>query len=156
MKSNMTGGLSRFDLACLLPLIEAELPMASAASTVNDNGRIFLGDGTILVQIAHDGQASPDGNGRYSLLDQMELNDLGQAAFFAAFRDTMGGSSDETGILRADTTSLVNIVRTGQMAPDGNGAFCELHTRRIFHSGDAEQFGASGVPRSPHRHHRRR
>jgi hypothetical protein len=62
----------------------------------------------------------------------MELNDLGQAAFFADFRNTIGGFSDDNGILRADATSLVNIARTGQMAPDGNGAFVSFTRFGIF------------------------
>jgi hypothetical protein len=91
----------------------------------SDNEGIFRGDGSTIVQIVRENQAAPDGNGRYagSPDPAARLNDLGQTAFMALFRNTMGGTSDDTGILRGDGTSLVTIVRAGQMAPDGNGAF---------------------------------
>jgi hypothetical protein len=91
----------------------------------SDNEGIFRGDGATIVQIVRENQAAPDGNGRYASSPDpaTRLNNLGQTAFLAYFRNTIGGTSDDTGILRGDGTSLDIIVRAGQMAPDGNGAF---------------------------------
>jgi hypothetical protein len=91
----------------------------------SDDFGIFRGDGATIVQIVRENQPAPDGNGRF--LDSPDpatrLNDLGQTAFMARFRNTIGGTNDDTGILRFDGASLVTIVRAGQMAPDGNGQF---------------------------------
>ncbi|HJQ79437.1 MAG TPA: choice-of-anchor tandem repeat NxxGxxAF-containing protein, partial [Lacipirellulaceae bacterium] len=91
-------------------------------------GGIFLGDGTTSTQLARYGEALLDGNGQYAGTPwfSMRLNELGHAAFFANFSNTLGGASDNTGILRGDGASLVTIVRKGQMAPDGNGAFFDF------------------------------
>jgi hypothetical protein len=101
--------------------------VAFAAYTSNVSG-IFRGDGTSVTLIARSNQMAPDGNGRYAGTPSYStrLNDLGQAAFFANFNNTLGGANDNTGILRGDGASLVLIVRKGQMAPDGHGAFSDF------------------------------
>ncbi|MEM1012439.1 MAG: choice-of-anchor tandem repeat NxxGxxAF-containing protein [Planctomycetota bacterium] len=102
----------------------------------SDNSGIYRGDGTAgsLVNIARAGQAAPDGNGSFSgfSFSGLTLNDAGQTAFNADLTGTTGGNSDSSGIYRGDGTasSLVNIAREGQAAPDGNGSFSGL-----FYSG---------------------
>jgi hypothetical protein len=87
-----------------------------------DNQGLFLGDGlTGPTQVARGGQFAPDGNGRFAAFANPALNDAGQAAFRAELMGTIGGSSDDRGIFRGDgMTSLTQIARAGQAAPNGN------------------------------------
>lgn len=95
---------------------------ATLLGTVNDLG-IFRGSGGALTQIAREGQASPDGNGTLSFLNDPLLNDAGQAAFSATLVGTAGGTSDNEGIFRGSGAALSQLAREGQLAPGGNGAF---------------------------------
>jgi hypothetical protein len=89
-----------------------------------DDTGIFLSAGGSLSQIAREGQAAPNGNGRFSLFrDVSRLTDSGRVAFVGELADTTGGSSDNSGIFRADGAALVQIARKGQAAPDGSGGF---------------------------------
>ncbi len=92
-------------------------------SGFSDDGGISRGDGTSLVEIAREGQIAPDGNGRFrefAGVAPAALNDLGQVAFVASLTGATGGNS---GIFRGDGATLVQVVREGQAAPDGNGRF---------------------------------
>ena len=111
----------------------ADLTGTSGGSS--DNSGIFRGDGTTLTQIAREGQdapdnregqAAPDNNGSFSGFFGPVLNDAGQAAFVGRLRNTSGGSSDDAGIFRGDGTTLTQIAREGQDAPDDNGSFSDL------------------------------
>lgn len=100
----------------------------TSGGSIDDIG-IFRSDGVSgVVQIARKGQAAPDGNGTFTQLSFVPaLNDAGQVAFYVGMTGTSGGSSDNTGIFRGDeVTGLVQIVRAGQAAPDGNGSFSNL------------------------------
>jgi hypothetical protein len=99
-------------------------------STVTDvvgpsaHTRLFRSDGKSLVQLVSTADAAPDGNGSFSdfpLFTASTLNNTGQFAFRANLSGTAGGLSDNLGIFRSDGTSLVQIARKGQAAPDGNG-----------------------------------
>jgi hypothetical protein len=48
---------------------------------------------------------------------------VGQAAFLAELDDTQGGGNDDRGVFRSDGTTVVQIAREGQTAPDENGSF---------------------------------
>ncbi|MEM6394215.1 MAG: PEP-CTERM sorting domain-containing protein [Planctomycetota bacterium] len=90
----------------------------------SDDHGIFRGDGTSHTRIAREGEAAPDANGSFSEFDEVvALNDAGQAAFRATLNNTTGGTSDDTGIFRGDGSTLTQIARTGQSAPDANGSF---------------------------------
>jgi hypothetical protein len=94
-----------------------------------DSNGIFLGDGTPggLIQIARGGDAAPDGNGSLLSLNGLPaLNQAGQVAFESILIDTSGGSSDDTGIFRGDGSTLIQIAREGDAAPDGNGIFSSV------------------------------
>jgi hypothetical protein len=121
------GGIGKFSQFDVSTSINDAGQVAFAGYTSNVSG-IFRGDGTNLTLIARTNDASPDGNGRYvgTPSYSTRLNELGQAAFFANFSNTLGGASDNTGILRGDGASLVSIAREGQLTPDGNGAFAEF------------------------------
>ncbi len=89
---------------------------------------IFRGDGSAQpVQIARGGQGAHDGNGTFFFFGSPALNSSGQTAFLGNLFDTTGGSTDDEGIFRGDgSAALVQIVRAGQAAPDGNGIFLDF------------------------------
>ena len=77
--------------------------------------------------IALTGDTAPDGMGTFSDFGRTaapSLNDAGQAAFLGYLATTSGGIIDSNGLFLGDgKSSLVQIVRSGQAAPDGNGSF---------------------------------
>lgn len=96
------------------------------ASVSVDSEGIFLWDKGVLKEVVRTGQTSPDGNGQFDGVVNIlmpVLNNSGQVVFVAPLNDTIGGSLDDAGIFRFDGTSLTQIVRNGQPAPDGNGRF---------------------------------
>ncbi len=113
----------------------------------SDDLGIFRGDGATLTQIARTGQTAPDGNGSFSSLRALSLNNAGQAAFLSLLTGTSGGASDNEGVFRGDGASVTQIARVGQVAPDGNGRFSSFGG--IFTSisalNDAGQVAFSGT-----------
>lgn len=98
--------------------------LSDTAGGVADSAGIFLSDGpATTLQIARNGQTSPDGNGVFEYLVNPVLNDAGQVAFHGMLSDTNAGDgTDDEGIFRGDGFSYpVQIVREGQPAPDGIG-----------------------------------
>ncbi len=108
---------------------------------ISDSSGIFRGDGTTLVQIVRKGEAAPDANGSFSSLVIPAFNDAGQAAFLSFLTRTSGGNSDDRGIFRGDGTTLVQIVREGDAAPDANGNFSSFNSPAL---NDAGQVAFSG------------
>ncbi|MEM8945454.1 MAG: choice-of-anchor tandem repeat NxxGxxAF-containing protein [Planctomycetota bacterium] len=94
-----------------------------------DNSGIFLGDGVNLMQIARQGEPVPDGSGVFASFTQITksfvtLNDQGQVAFYSDILNSSGNSSIGSGVFRGDgLTSPIQIVRSGEQAPGGNGSF---------------------------------
>lgn len=77
--------------------------------------------------IARRGDAAPDGNGTFTSFLINSLNDSGSVTFNAGLTDTAGGNNDNRGIFRSNGTSeSVQIVRKGELAPDGNGSFSDF------------------------------
>ena len=76
--------------------------------------------------VAITGDPTPDGNSTFLSFNNPALNNAGQAAFRGFLTDTPSGLSDE-GIFRGNgTSSLVQIARAGDVAPDGNGTFSDF------------------------------
>jgi len=79
--------------------------------------------------IALSGDSAPDANGSFLLLGYPSLNILpslnvdGRVSFWAMLDSTLGGFSDDSGIFIGDGSPIAQIVREGQAAPDGNGAY---------------------------------
>lgn len=96
---------------------EAELIGTTNGAT--DNSGIFVGDGTLLKQIAREGQSTPGSNGEFAEFSKSgtdgyaSLNDAGVAAFYARLTGTSGGSSDNEGIYVGDGIDLIEVVRLG-------------------------------------------
>lgn len=85
----------------------------------SDNSGLFRGNGGGLTQIARRGQVVPGGSGTMSVLQAYQMNDLGTVAFRSDLNGT--GGADNQGVYRGNGGSLTQIVRKGQLAPDGNG-----------------------------------
>ena len=110
-----------------------------------DESAIYRGDGPgALVRIARAGDASPDGNGTFSVLSTPRLNATGLVAFTAELVGTTGGTIDDCGVYVGDGLpgGLVPVVRDGQAAPDGNGVFSFVSTDMF---NDAGQVLLGGV-----------
>jgi hypothetical protein len=97
--------------------------LAGTSGSTSDNQGIFIRKGDALMTIVRRGQDAPDGNGRFLNLntpDDVAINEAGQVAFLATLTGTASGSTDNTGLFRGDGTTLTQIVRTGDRAPDGS------------------------------------
>ena len=60
------------------------------------------------------GDASPDGNGTFSVFGNTSLNDAGQVAFISSLADTTGGQADANGVFRSNGAGVTQIVRFGE------------------------------------------
>jgi hypothetical protein len=117
--------------------------LIGTAGGATDNDGVFLGDGTSLSQVAREGQTAPDGNGRFStFVDSSSLTESRQLAFLASLSGTTGGSADDSGIFRTNSTSMLQIVRKGQAAPNGNGSFYSLHLNPVVNEAGQVVFQA--------------
>jgi hypothetical protein len=81
----------------------------------NDDSGIYRGDGTILIQVAREDQAVPEGNGRFATFHNIvAINAQAQVMFIADLRGTAGGSADNRGLyLWDEVDGLCKLVREG-------------------------------------------
>ncbi|HEY3856079.1 MAG TPA: choice-of-anchor tandem repeat NxxGxxAF-containing protein [Verrucomicrobiae bacterium] len=103
---------------------ESALGGTTGGST--DNAGLYRSDGVTMTEVARKGQFVPGGNGRFldfGNTDVVAINNRGQVAFFADLTGTTGGTGDNAAICLADGASIIQVVRKGQAAPDGNGVF---------------------------------
>jgi len=101
-----------------------------------DNRAIYSWHQGTLTKVARMGEAAPEGNGVLDFLSGATLNQNGQIGFYSTLRGTSGGFTDNLGIYRAESNgTLVNIVRAGQTAPDGNGQYLTLSGSPINDAG---------------------
>ena len=87
----------------------------------NGNSGIYRDDGGALTRIARTGEVVPGGDATFSLFAGHLLNDAGQVAFRSYLNDADDGQGTGEGIFLGDGTSLVQVLRYGQPAPDGDG-----------------------------------
>lgn len=131
--------------------------------TLNNNGQVafsasltgslsggFIGDGSTMTLIARRYMPVPDGNGEFSSVGGPRINDAGQAAVFVHLSSTSGGSSDNEAVFLSDGSTLTQIVRKGQEAPDGNGFFGTLTSFSELNNAGQQSFTAilTGTSRS--------
>jgi hypothetical protein len=121
----------------------------SIGSVLNDFGQVAffcdptsggpgvcIGDGTELHLLAYRGMTAPDGNGNLgSSFLGLNVNNFGQVLFGAFLEGTSGGASDEFAFFRADTSSLTQVARFGQAAPDANGTYSRLLANTLNDAG---------------------
>ena len=99
-------------------LFEAGNLGGTSAGSANDSG-IYRADGANVVEIVREGATTPDGAATIVDFDMVSLNNLGRASFTA---ELSGGAANRA-IFVSDGATMVQTVRTGQAAPDGNGIF---------------------------------
>ena len=114
---------------------------------------IYRADGSIdPVKIVLEGDAAPDGNGKFDSFDKLFLNNAGQVAFRANVADRRNGKYHlSRGIYRGDgATDLVQIAREGQATPDGKSSFSMLQLPVLNGSGQVAFLAESrgDTPRS--------
>ncbi|XAL98098.1 PEP-CTERM sorting domain-containing protein [Phycisphaeraceae bacterium D3-23] len=108
----------------------------TSGGSLDDYGIYRSSTGTLLTQIAREGQAAPDGNGTFDDLFSPLINASGQVAFSTTLTGTSGGFTDDRGIYRSGTGStLTRIGREGQTEPGGNGTFSSIGSAVINDSG---------------------
>lgn len=85
------------------------------------------GQGQSIIEIiAVTGDQVPDGNGIFRTVGRPSLNNSGQVAFAASLSSTSGGENDNAGVFRGGRTTLEQIARKGDIAPDSDGVFSGL------------------------------
>ena len=102
----------------------AFLRMTNSPNT--DTAAIYRGTGVEIVEIVRAGQTLPDGVGIFRdnsfLIDQPLINNVGQVAFSSS----ISGGAPSSGIFRGDGTTVVQIARRNQPAPEGMGVFYDI------------------------------
>ncbi len=129
--SSPNPGLNDLDQAVFV----ANLSGTTGGST--DNLGVYRADGTQLVQLVRKAQFVPDHNGRFLDFFQnyVAINNHGVAAFTANLTGTSGGTADNQAVFLADGTNLTQVVRKGQLAPDGNGVFAGFGSPALNQAG---------------------
>lgn len=89
---------------------------------------IWTANDAALVEAVDPRQDVPDGNGRFSTIRQLSINNNGDIAFIVTLTDTHGGPSDNEGLFlfERERAVITTIARKGDVAPDGNGRFLEF------------------------------
>ena len=102
-----------------------------------DSRGVFFGNNQSVTQVARAGQTVADGNGIFDSFSRFRFNDSNQLAFESTLSGTTGGNGDNQGIFVGNGSTSSLIVRTGQVAPDGNGNFSGFSLSALSSSGDA-------------------
>lgn len=81
----------------------------------------------ILIPVIGEGDAAPEGNGTLQTIAELRLNNFGQVAFIARLSGTNGidgnSTADDSAIFAGSPGALAEIVREGDLLPDGTGRF---------------------------------
>lgn len=87
-----------------------------------DDEGIYRGDGTILMEVAREGQTVPEGSGTFaSFGSNVAINAQGQVLFYATLRGTPFGSADNAGLyLWDEIDGVVKLVRERDAVPGGS------------------------------------
>jgi hypothetical protein len=113
------------------PALTAILTAAALAAPATA-ATITSGTTTIIAETT---TAAPDGNGTFSQFAAPVLNIEGRVAFQGSLNGTSGVSSDNIGIFRGDGSTLTEIARKGQAAPDNNGVLSFLGPPAMTNTG---------------------
>lgn len=99
--------------------------LSGTSGGADDNAGVFLGDGTTTTLMLGKGQPAPDRfggtTGNLFSFDPPTMNNSGTVIVAAGLSNTPGGFSDNKGIYISDGTTITEIARQGDPAPDGNG-----------------------------------
>ena len=82
-----------------------------------DDSGVYRGDPFVIIQVAHEDQAVPEGGGRFnSFGNVVGINAVGQVLFTANLRGTPGGSADDRGLyLWDEVDGLCKLLREGDV-----------------------------------------
>jgi hypothetical protein len=105
---------------------------------------VFIADRSNIYSVARTGQVSPDGNGRFNQFDRtfLAFGDSGKVGFLASLSNTAGGQSDDWGLFLGKELGPIQIVREGELAPGGNGAFNQFYSWGAANDSAQIVFGA--------------
>ncbi len=101
---------------------------------------IILSGGGSNSVVAQAGQSAPDASGTFTPINLPAINDLGQVAFFPEVI-TNSNPIVIVELLRADGSTITQVVRDGDPAPDHNGTFDLFTTLNVVR---APALNASG------------
>jgi hypothetical protein len=93
----------------------------SAAPVVYKRGLYRAGIGQPLLEYGREDDSAPNGNGAFVDLFPHGIAGTGDALFLSYYDGTAGGEIDSHGACRADGSGVVQLIRAGEPAPDGNG-----------------------------------
>jgi hypothetical protein len=96
----------------------------------SDNRGVFISSGGGLTSVARRGQSAPNGDGIFSNFQTPHLDDFGRVVFNAQLSDT----TQTRGLFQGSQGGIVQLVRTGQSVPDGNGTFSSI-SQTAFNGG---------------------
>lgn len=94
-----------------------------------DDEGIYRGDGTLLIEVAREGQAVPEGGGEFAFFGStVAINTQGQVLFTARLRGTPYGTADNDGLyLWDELTGITKLVRTRDTVPgSGTGKVTDI------------------------------
>jgi len=113
--------------------------LSGTTAGVTDNLGLYRAEAGVIVPVARKSQLAPNGNGRFldfGAQNRVVINNAGSVAFFADLTGTSGGSNDNAAIFLSTATGLLQVVRTGQPAPGGNGTFSKLGYPTLNNNGE--------------------
>ena len=108
---------------------------------------LFRSDGEQAAMILHAGMSAPDSSGgttgTFFSWDRPVINNHGEVSVWAQLQGTPGGSTDNMGLFVGDGSTLRQIVRSGDLAPDGNGRLQIYSRNSIINDAGQTAFQAS-------------
>jgi hypothetical protein len=87
---------------------------------------VFRGSGGTVTEIVRAGETTSGGERFVSFAHGPVINDRGETAFAAFLEDAANPSENRMAIYRAEESTLIEAMREGALAPDGNGRFLDF------------------------------
>lgn len=123
---NGQGQLSAFNSAFANTTGQTAIYAEIDRSFQSPDSAILRADKNGVVTLVRNGQFAPNSSARFAGVTSPRLNNLGQAAFTAFLEGPRVTFENESGIYLADDLSVTEIVRSGDIIPDGSAAFSSL------------------------------
>lgn len=128
------------------PILNSSGEVSFFSALANSTSGVYRANGSTTMPIAVTGQASPDGNGTLNGFSiRARINDSGDVLFTSTLAGTSGGFNDDRGLYRSSGGTLTQVVREGQVAPDGNGTFAAIPGGYDINNAGDVAFSASFV-----------
>lgn len=128
---------------------EVAFTLGITGSSSGFGSGLFRGDGQQAVMILRSGLPAPDASGgttgTFASWDRPAINNNGDVIVWAQLQGTPGGSTDRMGLFVGDGSTLRQIVRSGDPAPDGNGRLQIFGRNSIFNNAGQTAFQASHI-----------